>query len=100
MAFSTCSSPIRLSELLTCARLSTMCKPSVRSPVNDQSGPYRVTGEVNFPAAPLKESSNRDEVPHLIFGLRCSGYPCPRKRETHGGFHIQLRSSPPLLFFL
>ncbi len=24
----------------------------------------------------------------------CRGHPCPGKRETHGGFHIQSRSSP------
>src|SRR5260370_36237765 len=37
----------------------------------------------------LKKSSNRDEVPHLSLTIGCRGHPCPRRRETHGGFHIQ-----------
>src|SRR5258708_3349592 len=32
--------------------------------------------------------SNGDEVPHLFLILRCKGYPCRRKCETHRGFHI------------
>src|ERR1700731_1700853 len=38
--------------------------------------------------------SNRDEVPHLFLILRCRGYPCPRKCETHGGFHIKSSDLP------
>src|ERR1700721_4704167 len=51
-----------------------------------------VAGEVNsrspFPKEPRSEMSSstfRD-----FFPLRCRGYPCPRKCETHGGFHIKL----------
>jgi len=27
--------------------------------------------------------------PQALLILRCRDYPCPRKRETHGGFHIR-----------
>ncbi len=27
----------------------------------------------------------------IFSSLRCRGYPCPRKWETHGGFHITIK---------
>ena len=33
--------------------------------------------------------SNRPSGRIFILTLRCRGYPCPGKRETHGGFRIQ-----------
>ena len=40
----------------------------------------------------LTHTSNRDEVPHpaavpIFFNIGCRSHPCPRKCETHGGFH-------------
>src|ERR1700685_1385855 len=35
------------------------------------------------------DKSNRDEVPPPSLNAGCRGHPCPRRRGTHGGFHIQ-----------
>src|ERR1700691_3516055 len=115
MAFSTCSSPIRLSELLTCALLSTMCKRSVRSPVNDQSGPYKITGEVLSQAAQRPEATGEalDRIRKEIysggwgFGLtitrrsefasclaQLSFFPargCPHRSRVESGVHTAAR---------
>src|ERR1700735_3504539 len=59
----------------------------------------KVTGEVRFDridASPWNLRAKcrpRHFALSISSSLRCRGYPCPGKCETHGGFHIQLRSS-------
>ena len=55
------------------------------------SGGFELRG-----AGDPEETSNRDDVPHLLFSQGAEpvlseaegGHPCRRMRETHRGFHI------------
>ncbi len=47
---------------------------------------------------PLRDESNRDEVPFLIIG--CRGHPCPRRCGTHGGFHIKSNDLPSQVLYV
>ena len=40
-----------------------------------------------------KRRPEREVSHHFATITGCRGHPCPRKRETHGGFHVKSRSS-------
>src|SRR5271166_2291889 len=78
----------------------TWCKKSNRPPVETASvaplpsltvgarRPLLGQGEVKISATPSRGGA---DLPNL----RCRGYPCRRKYETHRGFHLQLSSTLP-----
>jgi hypothetical protein len=43
--------------------------------------------EENLTIKPIRYQ--QQEVRHALMNTGCRGHPCPRKRETHGGFHIK-----------
>src|ERR1700730_437767 len=53
-----------------------------------------VTGEVRSVPLTTPHLRAKGRPRHFAISTGCRGHPCPRKRETHGGFHIQSSELP------